>query len=38
MENGIVNLVAIVSFLIFSIGVIPVTLILGTPKPRSTRE
>jgi hypothetical protein len=33
MENGLVNLAAIVGLLIFCMGLIPVILILGTPKP-----
>lgn len=32
VENGVVNLIAIVSFLIVSIGIIPVVLILGSGK------
>ncbi len=32
MENGLVNLAAIVSLLIFSMGLIPLILVKGTPK------
>lgn len=32
MDNGIVNLVAVVGFLILAISVIPAVLYLGTPK------
>lgn len=32
LENGLVNLIAVVAFLIFAIGVIPAVLYLGTPK------
>jgi hypothetical protein len=32
MENGLVNLVAVVSFLIVCMGVVPAVLLLGKPK------
>jgi hypothetical protein len=34
VDNGIVNLIAVVSFLIVAIGTIPMVLFLGTPKPK----
>lgn len=34
MENGIVNLIAIVSLLIFCLILIPAILLLGTPKAK----
>lgn len=34
MENGIVNLIAIVSMLIFCLILIPAILLLGTPKAK----
>jgi len=37
VENGIVNLIAIVSFLIVSIGTIPLVLVLGTKKPGASK-
>ncbi len=36
VENGVVNLVAIVGFLIVAIGLIPAVLYLGTPKALGT--
>jgi hypothetical protein len=38
VENGLVNLLAIVGFLIVAIGLIPAVLILGTPKAKSERK
>jgi len=39
VDNGFVNLVAVVSFLILAISVIPAVLYLGTPKSgRSPRQ
>jgi hypothetical protein len=38
VENGFVNLIAIVGFLIVAIGSIPLVLILGTPKAKSERK
>jgi hypothetical protein len=38
LENGVLNLVAVVVFLIFAIGTIPAVLYLGTPKPGSDPE
>jgi hypothetical protein len=39
VENGFVNLVAVVAFLILAISVIPAVLYLGTPKAgRSPRQ
>jgi hypothetical protein len=38
LENGFLNLVAVVAFLIFAIGTIPAVLYLGTPKPSSDPE
>lgn len=38
MENGFVNLVAVVAFLIVAIGLIPVVLLLGSPKAKSDRK
>ena len=38
MENGFVNLVAVVTFLILAISVIPAVLYLGTPKAGSRTE
>jgi hypothetical protein len=35
VENGFVNLIAIVSFLIVSIGLIPAILLIGGPKDES---
>jgi hypothetical protein len=32
MENGLVNLVSIVGMLILCISIVPVILLLGTPK------
>jgi hypothetical protein len=32
LENGFVNLVAVVGFLILAISIIPAVLYLGTPK------
>jgi hypothetical protein len=36
LENGFLNLVAVVTFLIFAISIIPAVLYLGTPKRPST--
>ena len=38
MDNGFVNLVAVVAFLILAISVIPAVLYLGTPKSGSGSE
>jgi hypothetical protein len=38
VENGFVNLVAVVAFLIVAISVIPAVLYLGTPKSGSRSE
>jgi hypothetical protein len=38
VENGIVNLVAVVSFLIVAIGTIPLILFLGTPRNESSER
>jgi hypothetical protein len=38
LENGFLNLVAVVAFLIFAISVIPAVLYLGTPKSGSDPE
>ncbi len=39
VENGFVNLVAVVGFLILAIGVIPMVLFLGSPgKPSESTE
>jgi len=35
LENGFVNLVAVVGFLILAISIIPAVLYLGTPKSGS---
>ncbi len=35
MENGLVNLAAIVGLLIFSISLVPMILLKGTPKSGS---
>jgi hypothetical protein len=35
LENGLVNLVVIVGFLIFCIGLIPMVIWLGTPRPKA---
>jgi hypothetical protein len=35
LENGLVNLAVIVGFLIFCIGLIPMVIWLGTPRPKS---
>lgn len=35
LENGFVNLVAVVGFLILAISIIPAVLYLGTPKSRT---
>jgi hypothetical protein len=32
MENGLVNLVVVVSFLVVAIGLVPLVLMFGTPK------
>ena len=37
LENGLVNLVVIVGFLIFSIGFIPMILWLGTPRASAAK-
>jgi hypothetical protein len=34
VENGYVNLVAVVGFLIVAIGLIPTVLLLGSPKSK----
>jgi hypothetical protein len=36
LDNGFVNLVAVVGFLIISISAIPAVLYLGTPKARTS--
>jgi hypothetical protein len=36
MENGIVNLIAIVSMEVFCLIAIPVVLLLGTPKSNAS--
>jgi hypothetical protein len=38
VENGFVNLLAIVGFLIVAIGLIPAVLILGSPKAKAERK
>jgi hypothetical protein len=38
LDNGFVNLVAVVGFLILALSVIPVVLYLGTPKAPSRNE
>jgi hypothetical protein len=38
LENGIVNLIAVVAFLIMAISVIPAVLYLGTQKSDSGPE
>jgi hypothetical protein len=38
VENGFVNLLANVGFLIVAIGLIPTVLILGTPKAKPERK
>ncbi len=38
LENGFVNLVAVVGFLILAISIIPAILYLGTPKPSTDDE
>jgi hypothetical protein len=39
VENGFVNLVAVVGFLILAIGLIPMVLFLGGPgRPRESAE
>jgi len=38
MENGLVNLAAIVGLLIFAMGLIPLILIKGTPKVDDKQE
>jgi hypothetical protein len=38
LENGFLNLVAVVTFLIFAIGTIPAVLYLGTRKASSGPE
>jgi hypothetical protein len=38
LENGVLNLVAVVAFLIFAIGTIPAVLYLGTPRRSSDPE
>jgi hypothetical protein len=38
LDNGFVNLVAVVGFLILAISVIPAVLYLGTPKSGSGSE
>ena len=38
LENGFVNLVAVVGFLILAISVIPAVLYLGTPKAGAKNE
>jgi len=38
VENGFVNLLAIVGFLIVAIGLIPAVLILGSPKAKVERK
>ena len=38
MENGFVNLLAIVGFLIVAIGLIPTVIYLGAPKAKSERK
>jgi hypothetical protein len=38
VENGFVNLVAVVAFLIFAIGLVPTVLLLGSPKSKTERK
>jgi len=39
VENGFVNLVAVVGFLIVAIGLVPMVLFLGSPrKPAASAE
>jgi hypothetical protein len=38
VENGYVNLVAVVGFLIVAIGLIPTVLMLGSPKSKTERK
>jgi hypothetical protein len=38
VENGFVNLVAIVGFLILAIGLIPTVLFLGSPGNKSSES
>lgn len=38
MENGLVNLAAIVGLLVFCMGLIPLILIKGTPEPPPGEE
>jgi len=38
VENGYVNLVAVVGFLIVAIGLVPMVLLLGSPKSKSERK
>jgi hypothetical protein len=35
VENGLVNLVAVVAFLIVAIGLVPMVLYLGSPRKRA---
>ena len=38
VENGFLNLVAVVGFLIVAIGLVPAVLLLGTPKAKNERK
>jgi hypothetical protein len=38
MDNGLVNLAAIVGLLVFCLSAIPIVLVLGTPKRASQEE
>jgi hypothetical protein len=38
LENGIVNLVAVVSMLIFCISAVPLMLIAGSPKSSGSND